>query len=129
MKFTPKKMLAGGLLGRAISSATKKFLKEGINRFPSSTFFKEGLSKNQKSQANTFRKAKIAEFAHNRLQKLGANIFKKVGIDQIGKIKTSSHLKRAEKMGSSIIKDQKKLETMVDTMKLKNLTSQGKKTN
>jgi hypothetical protein len=32
-------------------------------------------------------------------------------------------------MGSSIIKDQKKLETMVDTMKLKNLTSQGKKTN
>jgi hypothetical protein len=129
MKFTPKKMLAGGLLGKAISSATKKFLKEGINRFPSSTFFKEGLSKNQKSQANTFRKAKIAEFAHNRLQKLGANIFKKVGIDQIGKIKTSSHLKRAEKMGSSIIKDQKKLETMVDTMKLKNLTSQGKKTN
>jgi hypothetical protein len=129
MKYTPKKMFAGGLLGKAISSATKKFLKEGINRFPSSTFFKEGLSKNQKIQANTFRKAKIAEFAHNRLQKLGANIFKKVGIDQIGKIKTSSHLKRAEKMGSSIIKDQKKLETMVDTMKLKNLTSQGKKTN
>jgi hypothetical protein len=129
MKYTPKKMFAGGLLGKAISSATKKFLKEGINRFPSSTFFKEGLSKNQKSQANTFRKAKIAEFAHNRLQKLGANIFKKVGIDQIGKIKTSSHLKRAEKMGSSIIKDQKKLETMVDTMKLKNLAAQGKKTN
>jgi hypothetical protein len=34
MKYTPKKMFAGGLLGRAISSATKKFLKEGINRFP-----------------------------------------------------------------------------------------------
>jgi hypothetical protein len=128
MKYTPKKMFAGGLLGKAISSATKKFLKEGINRFPSS-LLKEGLTKNQKIQANTFRKAKIAEFAHNRLQKLGANIFKKVGIDQIGKIKTSSHFKRAEKMGSSIIKDQKKLETMVDTMKLKNLTSQGKKTN
>jgi hypothetical protein len=32
-------------------------------------------------------------------------------------------------MGSSIIKDQKKLETMVDTMKLKNLAAQGKKDN
>ena len=121
-------MLAGGLLRSAVSSATKKFLKEGLKKFPPSVL-KEGLTKNQKIQATTFRKAKIAEFAHSRLQKLGANIFKKVGIDQIGKIKTSSHLKRAEKMGSSIIKDQKKLETMVDTMKLKNLTSQGKKTN
>ena len=121
-------MLAGGLLRSAVSSATKKFLKEGLKKFPPS-ILKEGLTKNQKIQATTFRKAKIAEFAHNRLQKLGANIFKKVGIDQIGKIKTSSHFKRAEKMGSSIIKDQKKLETMVDTMKLKNLTSQGKKTN
>ena len=122
------KMLAGGLLRSAVSSATKKFLKEGLKKFPPS-ILKEGLTKNQKIQATTFRKAKIAEFSHNRLQKLGANIFKKVGIYQIGKIKTSSHLKRAEKMGSSIIKDQKKLETMVDTMKLKNLTSQGKKTN
>ena len=122
------KMLAGGLLRSAVSSATKKFLKEGLKKFPPSVL-KEGLTKNQKIKATTFRKAKIAEFAHNRLQKSGANIFKKVGIDQIGKIKTSSHLKRAEKMGSSIIKDQKKLETMVDTMKLKNLTSQGKKTN
>jgi hypothetical protein len=122
------KMLAGGLLRSAVSSATKKFLKEGLKKFPPS-ILKEGLTKNQKIQATTFRKAKIAEFAHNRLQKLGANIFKKVGIDQIGKIKTSSHLKRAEKMGSSIIKDQKKLETMIETMKLKNLTSQGKKTN
>jgi hypothetical protein len=122
MKYTPKKMFAGGLLGKAISSATKKFLKEGINRFPSSTFFKEGLSKNQKSQANTFRKAKISEFAHNKLQKLGANIF-------TGKIKTSSHFKRAEKMGLTIEKDQKKLEAMVDFMKRKNLAAQGKKIN
>ena len=122
------KMLAGGLLRSAVSSATKKFLKEGINKFPSS-LLKEGLTKNQKIQATTFRKAKIAEFAHNRLHKLGANIFKKADIDQIGKIKTSSHLKRAEKMGTRIIKDQKKLETMIETMKLKNLTSQGKKTN
>jgi hypothetical protein len=118
MKYTPKKMFAGGLLGKAISSATKKFLKEGINRFPSSTFFKEGLSKNQKSQANTFRKAKISEFAHNKLP----NIF-------TGKIKTSSHFKRAEKMGRTIEKDQKKLEAMVDFMKRKNLAAQGKKTN
>jgi hypothetical protein len=51
MKYTPKKMFAGGLLGKAISSATKKFLKEGINRFPSSTFFKEGLSKNPKNSS------------------------------------------------------------------------------
>jgi hypothetical protein len=85
------------------------------------------LSKNQKSQANTFRKAKISEFAHNRLQKLGANIFKKVGM--IGKIKTSSHFKRAEKMGRTIEKDQKNLEAMVDTMKRKNLAAQGKKIN
>ena len=122
------KMLAGGLLRSAVSSATKKFLKEGINKFPSS-LLKEGLTKNQKIQATTFRKAKIAEFAHNRLQKLGANIFKKVGIDQIGKIKTSSHFKRAEKMGRTIEKDQKKLEAMVDFMKRKNLAAQGKKTN
>jgi hypothetical protein len=122
------KMLAGGLLRSAVSSATKKFLKEGLKKFPPS-ILKEGLTKTQITQATTFRKAKIAEFAHNRLQKLGANIFKKADIDQIGKIKTSSHLKRAEKMGTSIIKDQKKLETMIETMKLKNLTSQGKKTN
>jgi hypothetical protein len=48
MKYTPKKMFAGGLLGKAISSATKKFLKEGINRFPSSTFFKEGFEQKSK---------------------------------------------------------------------------------
>jgi hypothetical protein len=115
------KMLAGGLLRSAVSSATKKFLKEGLKKFPPSVL-KEGLTKNQKIQATTFRKAKIAEFAHNRLQKLGANIFS-------GKIKNQTHFKRAEKLGTKIIKDQKKLETMVDTMKLKNLAAQGKKTN
>jgi hypothetical protein len=33
-----------------LSSATKKFLKEGINRFPSS-LLKEGLTKNQKNSS------------------------------------------------------------------------------
>jgi hypothetical protein len=58
MKYTPKKMFAGGLLGRAISSATKKFLKEGINRFPSS-LLKEGLTKNQKFKLLLLGKLKL----------------------------------------------------------------------
>jgi hypothetical protein len=45
------------------------------------------------------------------------------------KLKLAHTLKGLKKWEAVLKKDQKKLETMVDTMKLKNLTSQGKKTN
>jgi hypothetical protein len=115
------KMLAGGLLRSAVSSATKKFLKEGLKKFPPS-ILKEGLTKTQITQAHTSRKSKIAEFTFNKLNKLGANIFS-------GKIKNQTHFKRAEKLGTKIIKDQKKLQTMSDFMEHKGLIAKGKKTN
>jgi hypothetical protein len=117
-----KKYLAGGLIRGAISYATKKFLKEGSKKFPKSVI-KEGITKSQKTQADTFRKAKIVEYAHNKLQKLGGKIFKK------DKIKTKGHFGRADKMGTKIVKDQNKLERMVDVLKNKNLKAQGRKPN
>tara|TARA_R100001079_G_C4328951_1_gene102228 strand:+ start:93 stop:506 length:414 start_codon:yes stop_codon:yes gene_type:complete len=117
-----KKYLLGGLVARGLSAAAKKFLKEGSKKFPKSVI-KEGITKSQKTQADTFRKAKIAEYAHNKLQKLGANIFKG------DKIKTKGHFGRADKMGTKIVKDQNKLERMVDMLKNKNLKAQGRKPN
>ena len=117
-----KKYLAGGFIRGAISYATKKFLKEGSKKFPKSVI-KEGITKSQKTQADTFRKAKIVEYAHNKLQKLGGKIFKK------DKIKTKGHFGRADKMGTKIVKDQNKLERMVDVLKNKNLKAQGRKPN
>jgi hypothetical protein len=117
-----KKYLLGGLVARGLSAAAKKFLKEGSKKFPKSVI-KEGITKSQKTQADTFRKAKIVEYAHNKLQKLGANIFKG------DKIKTKGHFGRADKMGTKIVKDQNKLERMVDMLKNKNLKAQGRKPN
>lgn len=117
-----KKYLLGGLIAKGLSTAAKKFLKEGSKKFPKS-IIKEGITKNQKTQADTFRKAKIVEYTHNKLQKLGANIFKG------DKIKTKGHFERADKMGTKIVKDQNKLEGMVDMLKNKNLKAQGRKPN
>jgi hypothetical protein len=117
-----KKYLLGGLVARGLTAATKKFLKEGSKKFSKSTI-KEGITKSQKTQADTFRKAKIVEYAHNKLQKLGGKIFKK------DKIKTQGHFGRADKMGKKIVKDQNKLERMVDMLKNKNLKAQGRKPN
>ena len=116
------KYFAGGLLRGAISYATKKFLKEGSKKFPKSVI-KEGITKSQRTQADTFRKAKIVEHAHNKLQKLGGKIFKK------DKIKTKGHFGRADNMGKKIVKDQNKLERMGDVLKNKNLKAQGRKPN
>jgi len=114
------KSFGGG--AKKLSTTTKKFLKEGSKKFPKS-IVKGGITKSQKTQADTFRKAKISEYAHNKLQKLGGKIFKK------DKIKTKAHLSRADKMGKKIIKDQNKLERMVDMLKNKNLKAQGRKPN
>ena len=126
-----KKYFAGGLLRGAISYATKKFLKEGSKKFPKSVIKKthkskgitKSLTKSQRTQADTFRKAKIVEHAHNKLQKLGGRIFKG------DKIKTKPHFRRADNMGKKIVKDQNKLERMVDVLKNKNLKAQGRKPN
>ena len=125
-----KKYLAGGLIRGAISYATKKFLKEGSKKFPSKSI-KKGLTKNQRTQADTYRKAKIVEYAHNKLNKLGENITSVV--TPKGRVfrqqKNKKHFDRVNKTLDKITKDQKKLRTMGDVLKNKNLKAQGRKPN
>jgi hypothetical protein len=111
---------AGHMGGASKSRTTKKFLKEGIKKYPktiiASPIKGKPLSKENITGANLFRKAKITEYAIHGLHNVGKNIFLK------NKIKKQEHFNRADKMGKKILKDQKKLETYINVLKSKDST-------
>ena len=110
----------GFMGGASKSMTTRKFLKEGIKKYPK-TIIKSPikgkvLSKENIKSANLFRKAKITEHTIHGLHNVARNIFLK------NKIKKPEHLYRADKMGKKILKDQKKLETYINVLKSKDST-------
>jgi hypothetical protein len=110
----------GFMGGASKSMTTRKFLKEGIKKYPK-TIIKSPikgkvLSKENIKSANLFRKAKITEHTIHGLHNVARNIFLK------NKIKKPEHLYRADKMGKKILKDQKKLKTYINVLKSKDST-------
>ena len=126
------KYFAGGLLRGAISYATKKFLKEGSKKY-SKKIIKEGLSKKDKALANVGRKFRILGHASKKLDDLGENITsvasKTGGGRTFRQQKNAAHFKRVNKTIDKITKDQKKLRTMGEMLKKRNLELQGRKPN